>query len=105
MQLSRFKWTRSLKCTTKLNSIAHSSLMRMIGVNNRSLATFETDLATTERLAARLPKDRLLISESGIYTHADIERLQRTGARAFLVGESLMREADVAAATRRLLGH
>lgn len=77
----------------------------LIGVNNRSLATFETDLATTERLAARMPKDRLLVSESGIFTHADVERVQRAGARALLVGESLMREADVSAATRRLLGH
>jgi indole-3-glycerol phosphate synthase len=76
----------------------------LIGVNNRSLATFETDLAVTERLAAHAPPGVLLVSESGISTHADIERLQSAGARAFLVGESLMREADVVGATRRLLG-
>lgn len=77
---------------------------RLIGVNNRSLATFQTDLATTERLAARVPAGRLLVAESGIFKHDEVVRLQRAGARAFLVGESLMREHDVAAATKRLLG-
>jgi len=76
---------------------------KLIGVNNRSLATFETDLAITERLVARAPKDVLLVSESGIFTPADIARLRSAGARAFLVGESLMRQADVASATRHLL--
>ncbi len=77
---------------------------KFIGVNNRSLATFKTDLTVTEHLAALAPDDVLLVSESGISTHAEIARLRSAGASAFLVGESLMRQEDVAAATRSLLG-
>jgi indole-3-glycerol phosphate synthase len=75
----------------------------LIGVNNRDLRSFETTLATTERLAPRLSKNHLLVSESGIFTPADIARLTAADVRAFLVGESLMREPDVTLATRKLL--
>jgi indole-3-glycerol phosphate synthase len=75
----------------------------MIGVNNRDLRTFVTDLAVTERLAARIPPGRLLVTESGIGTPVDVARLAAAGAAAMLVGESLMRQTDVAAATRALL--
>lgn len=77
---------------------------RLLGVNNRNLKTLAIDLATTEQLAAMAPKDRLLVAESGLYATADLERMNRAGASIFLVGESLMRQADVTAATRALLG-
>ena len=77
---------------------------RLIGINNRSLHTFVTDLATTERLRPLVPTGRLVVSESGINSRGDVERLLRAGAGAFLVGESLMREADMGGKLEELLG-
>lgn len=80
----------------KLNAV-------LLGVNNRNLKTLSIDLATTEELAAHVPADRLLVAESGLYAPGDLARMAAVGARAFLIGESLMRQDDVAAATRAIL--
>ncbi len=76
----------------------------LIGINNRNLQTFEVDLEHTIRLRAKIPSDRLVVGESGIQTHEDVDRLRRAGVNAILVGESLMREADIGLAVDRLLG-
>src|SRR5436305_1139386 len=78
--------------------------VRLIGINNRNLKTLETDLRIAETLAPEVPADRIVVAESGIRRPEDLDRLAAAGAHCFLVGETLMREPDVTAATRRLLG-
>ncbi len=76
----------------------------MIGINNRNLKTLKTDMAVTERLAPLVPKDRALVSESGLSTPDDLRRMKEVGVHRFLIGESLMRQNDIETATKKLLG-
>ncbi len=82
---------------------ALGTVARVIGINNRNLKTFEVDLGTTERLRPRVPRDRILVSESGIKTRADMDRLRKCGVNAVLIGETLMSAPDIAAKIRELL--
>jgi len=77
---------------------------QLIGINNRNLATFTVSLTTTEKLATKVPENRLIVAESGIHTRTDVERVARAGAKAILVGESLMRSGNIVTKVKELLG-
>ncbi len=89
----------------ELERAAHNLTSPLMGINNRNLKTFETSLDTTRRLAKLVPVDRVIVAESGLSTPQDLAELARYGARSFLIGESLMRQENVAAATRSLLAN
>jgi indole-3-glycerol phosphate synthase len=89
---------------TELERALNCLKTSLIGVNNRNLKTLVTDIRTTERLADGLPEDRVLISESGLRTRGDLDRMAKVGARRFLIGEHFMRQPDVEMATRALIG-
>ena len=97
---ARIAGIMAAKRTHELIPLCHPLNLSKVTVD---LKTFETTLATTEQLAPRVPAGRIVIGESGIFTPADIARLKRVGVETYLVGESLMRQADVTAATRTLL--
>ena len=103
-QPSTGAWTSSPKCMTRPSLQRALKLdTRLIGINNRDLKTFETRLEVTERLVPEVPADKIVIAESGLNSPRDLARLSRGGVNAFLIGESLMRQADVEAATRAIL--
>ena len=98
----------NMKCLVEVHNeseleIALESRAEIIGINNRDLTTFQVDLATTERLRPLVPSDRIVVGESGINERSDIERLQRAGIDAVLIGETLMRAEDRGAKLRELL--
>jgi indole-3-glycerol phosphate synthase len=86
----------------ELGRVLHTEA-EIIGINNRDLKTFKTDIMTTTRLAKEIPEDRIVVSESGIRSREDILRLRETGVNAFLIGESLMRERDIGRKLAELL--
>lgn len=88
----------------ELNNALEYLHPQLLGINNRNLKTFAISLETTEKLVPKIPDDILIVCESGIYSNADILRMQKIGVNCFLVGESLMRQADVTQATKELLG-
>jgi indole-3-glycerol phosphate synthase len=106
LEAAAFEWGMDVLLEVHdAEELERASLLKspLMGINNRNLKTFETTLDTTRKLAKYVPEDRLIVAESGLNTPEDLADLARYGARAFLIGESLMRQADVEAATRTLL--
>ena len=108
LEAAAFEWGMDVLLEVHdAEELERASLLKspLMGINNRNLKTFETTLDTTRNLAKYVPEDRLIVAESGLNTPADLAELARYGARAFLIGESLMRQEDVAEATRKLLAN